>query len=310
MRLLDRILLKATLIADGTDNKDVLQDLLMALAAAQLIVIDNVASYFWEHFLPRENEAVGVNDFPCVTPPFPSIFFDFRIRQSSLLYPQFEEAGLWMRMVEKSDALEIFRDGQVRSLFHNEDVAAILLCYPYARRRGSKNVVEVGQFVLPITGQGLIIPSEDGEMLIMGRTVGGDGFGTQKERSGIASAFVWEIIYPSLLALSFMHCKNTRTMTEEPPSKLSKIHKKETGRPLLRYYVLQIDHMKAILKKAEKGGKLGLTQALSICRGHFAEYGKDGKGLLFGKLVGRFFIPMHTRGDRKAGVIVKDYEVK
>lgn len=48
-----------------------------------------------------------------------------------------------------------------------------------------------------------------------------------------------------------------------------------------------------------------------VCRGHFAEYGPEfGKGLLFGRLAGRFYIPPHVRGDAKNGVVEKDYEVR
>ena len=47
-----------------------------------------------------------------------------------------------------------------------------------------------------------------------------------------------------------------------------------------------------------------------VCRGHFAEYGPQfGKGLLFGRYAGRFFIPPHLRGDEKNGIVEKDYAV-
>lgn len=49
---------------------------------------------------------------------------------------------------------------------------------------------------------------------------------------------------------------------------------------------------------------------LHFCRGHFAEYGpKYGKGLLFGKHEGRFYVPPHIKGNAKNGVVDKDYEV-
>lgn len=47
-----------------------------------------------------------------------------------------------------------------------------------------------------------------------------------------------------------------------------------------------------------------------ICRGHFAEYGPEfGKGLLFGRYAGRFYIPPHLKGDKKNGVVEKDYAI-
>ena len=45
-----------------------------------------------------------------------------------------------------------------------------------------------------------------------------------------------------------------------------------------------------------------------VCRGHFAEYGPEfGKGLLFGQYAGRFYVPPHIKGDKKNGVVEKDY---
>jgi hypothetical protein len=44
--------------------------------------------------------------------------------------------------------------------------------------------------------------------------------------------------------------------------------------------------------------------------GHFARYGVDGRGLLFGKYAGRFWIPQHARGKKELGVNVNDYDLK
>jgi hypothetical protein len=45
-------------------------------------------------------------------------------------------------------------------------------------------------------------------------------------------------------------------------------------------------------------------------RGHFARYGPlYGKGLLFGKHAGRFYIPQHMRGNRDNGEIIQTYKV-
>jgi hypothetical protein len=44
-------------------------------------------------------------------------------------------------------------------------------------------------------------------------------------------------------------------------------------------------------------------------RGHFSEYGVNGKGLLFGKLSGRFWIPPHVRGSKEHGEVDQGYVV-
>lgn len=53
-----------------------------------------------------------------------------------------------------------------------------------------------------------------------------------------------------------------------------------------------------------------MKKALHICRGHFKHYGRDGKGLLFGKHKATVWIPMHVRGDIEEGAVVKDHSVK
>lgn len=45
-------------------------------------------------------------------------------------------------------------------------------------------------------------------------------------------------------------------------------------------------------------------------RGHYATYGADGRGLLFGKLAGRFWIPPHVRGVAEAGEVSQSYTIE
>ena len=116
------------------------------------------------------------------------------------------------------------------------------------------------------------------------------------------------IIFPALLALSFMFCRNVRKKETEPPSKLSRAYAKRHGQPLTRYYVLEIDPMKEVLRREGDSEATGLKRALHICRGHFATYSAERP--LFGRRAGRFWKPMHVRGAVTEGVIAKDYEIK
>lgn len=75
-----------------------------------------------------------------------------------------------------------------------------------------------------------------------------------------------------------------------------------------RYHVLVV--RKAGAKTDSPGIEIGAEMPLHVCRGHFAEYGpKFGKGLLFGRLEGRFYIPPHMKGKAEHGVVEKDYEI-
>lgn len=67
--------------------------------------------------------------------------------------------------------------------------------------------------------------------------------------------------------------------------------------------------------RAYRGNKAIRLEAgdtpLSSVRGHFANYGpKYGRGLLFGKYEGRFWIPQHVRGTAEAGEVEHSYVVE
>lgn len=115
---------------------------------------------------------------------------------------------------------------------------------------------------------------------------------------------------PSLLAISFMHCKNVHAV-EQPlvDSVTPKAERSKRERELseLRYYTLKINPMKEVLRSEGNLGSGGLQQALHVCRGHFKDYRASG---LFGKIKGLFWWDQQTRGASEAGVVVKDYEVR
>lgn len=74
-----------------------------------------------------------------------------------------------------------------------------------------------------------------------------------------------------------------------------------------RYYVLTVKPPGS--GPGVKGVPLGVMPQ-HVCRGHFSEYGPQfGKGKLFGKLEGRFFIPPHMKGKKENGIAEKDYLV-
>lgn len=112
------------------------------------------------------------------------------------------------------------------------------------------------------------------------------------------------LIFPALLALSFVNCKNVQVVNHEPAPPSSGTHLK---RPLLRYHVLNIEPMKTVLRRDGGSETAGVKRALHICRGHFANYTERG---LFGKYFGRFWVPSHVRGSTSQGYMEKDYAVQ
>ena len=114
-------------------------------------------------------------------------------------------------------------------------------------------------------------------------------------------------LFPFLFAFSLANCKNVTTSLVHPPEKLSRAYQRRHGMPLSRYYTLNIEPMKKVLREEGKAESHGLKHALSVCRGHFVNY-TEGKGL-FGKYHGQFWIPQHVRGSASHGVVTKDYAV-
>jgi hypothetical protein len=111
----------------------------------------------------------------------------------------------------------------------------------------------------------------------------------------------------NFLALTFMHCKNVQVLNPPPPSKKRLPRKKKFES---RYHRLKIE---AIGQKRESapGSRTGIQQSLHIVRGHFREYGEEfGKGKLFGKFSGRYWVAAHTSGSPATGVVTKDYQVE
>lgn len=115
-------------------------------------------------------------------------------------------------------------------------------------------------------------------------------------------------VYPAMLAVAFMNCKNVVrrdvTETEGPSPKWLRRQKA----PEIRYHVLDINPMKEVLRTEGGIESNGLKKALHICRGHFVTYTEERP--LFGKITGTFWKPSHVRGSVENGIVDKDYRLK
>lgn len=110
--------------------------------------------------------------------------------------------------------------------------------------------------------------------------------------------------------LFLLGCKNVDIQPRDPDPKQAKIARKRHGDTPhgYRYHVLVV--RPAGSRSDAPAQEIG-TMPRHVCRGHFAEYGpKYGKGLLFGKYEGRFYVPPHVKGNKDRGTVEKDYEVR
>lgn len=106
-----------------------------------------------------------------------------------------------------------------------------------------------------------------------------------------------------LLAFSLANCKNTAVRDDESHRLASANKRHLNGWRGIRYKVLQISspgHQGVGSINGES------SRSLHICRGHFRTYSEGSSGL-FGKLHGTFWVPQHTRGNVREGVVIKDY---
>ena len=111
---------------------------------------------------------------------------------------------------------------------------------------------------------------------------------------------LWSILRRFLTILS---CKNIKTEKEYPPEKLQKKRAKKKRPPLLSFYTLRLGPTSA----GGGSGHGGWTNRIHFVRGHMREYTDDRP--LFGKISGKFWIAPHARGNKKLGIIYKDYEI-
>lgn len=119
--------------------------------------------------------------------------------------------------------------------------------------------------------------------------------------------FVAQLMFPVLLSISFMHCKNVEVRPVVPPEKLSHKHRKAYGHELVRYHVLDVQPIRRILDRYKKGTRDDLRNALHICRGHFKTFTPDAP--LLGRHVGTYWWGPQVRGSQERGTLLKDYRV-
>lgn len=321
MRLLDRILSDGYTTNRTNVPENMSQWLKSSLEKAQLVVIDNVAAYHFQEYVQTKgenNKLLGVSDFPNVMLPFESTFLEMRVRNNSGLQDIYDECGVLASMEEqKNTSIDDLGPSRSRaqSMFKGEGVRYVLSLFFFQYKRDTNKEPEwSASYMFPVDSMGQMVAFE-GKFPAAGTAYPPPGFPAPPDelremQAELAEHLLQLFLTPCFLALSFMHCRNVSTQLEQPPPKLSKIHERRAGRPLLKYHVLQIDHMKQVLEREGHASSLGLKQALHICRGHFKHYGRDGKGLLFGKIAATVWVPMHARGSAEEGIVVKDYDVK
>lgn len=242
-------------------------------------VFDHILSYTpatdSEHCWDLEKE------IPCALPPFPICFIE-----SSRRYGDIEKWGAVVNLINGS---------QINSVYPQVALAEF-----YFYNSGLTGIGHLDSILRwDMNELGKIQESSWFQKLPFDKTA-------EQELSSLVVT-IW-------MTFAFMHCKNV-TLTEHNPKdiKFKKPIRDSHGHLKKRisqtkYYTLDIEPMKRILKSEGNIDEVGIQRALHICRGHFKDYSK-GKGL-FGKYKGLYWWGSTVRGSEEAGRIEKDYNIK
>ena len=126
----------------------------------------------------------------------------------------------------------------------------------------------------------------------------------KKKYGEVGYSLTWGFVWGLLRFTNFLSCKNIIYEKITPPAKLQKKRKGKNKLPLLSYYILKL---KLTSSKKQYEHKNLWSNRVHLCRGHVKTYTEEKP--LFGNYVGNIWCPPHARGNKKIGVINKDYEM-
>jgi hypothetical protein len=259
------------------------------LVSARVITADDVGHYFAE--FPDGTRLTDV--VSSIAPPFEQFFVEFHgvsialgMRAWGVLFEQLQGP-------EEPDP-------------DHPDDAWLLKATIVGEWDKHQPVGPIATYLLPLgtTGE-LHAGDEDGHGSLFGGLVDIEGMPVEEQEQWRGNFN--RLLGAAMLAVSFMHCKNVDVIEVTPPAALSRKHQRHHGRPLARYYVLEIAAMRGAMNADGAAREQGLRQALHICRGHFKTFSPDAP--LFGRLSGTYWWASHVRGDEAEGRVEKDYRV-
>lgn len=259
-----------------------------------VIVVNEVARYFFDIFWEEHGPLDKGRDFPNVAPPFPCFWMEYRVPriivggdppQRVPMELGGQRVGFYWLAVPleevQGDAVEGWR---LISFMFVEDsgcaVGPVFSVQADTESRGQLVELLADHFVPP-----------------------GDHFTTEEEE--LLGKNMVTLHYPTFLAICFMHCSNVQVQDHPPKESHKRKHQKLYGRPPVVYKTLNITPMRRVIR-SQGGPTCGLKQALHIMRAHFKRFEEKP---LFGKHKGMWWWESQVRGRLHHGYIKKTYEV-
>lgn len=257
------------------------------LENAEIILIDNVAKYFYE----SEQDTWKIEkEFPNLAPPFDNFWMEYQMPY-----------------------LGVHLDGEYHDITDAKGIRiGVLFTSADSKERGLPATWLYNSTLVIGNEKGIsdkyfqygFLVKEDGSLYV---PFGGNYLAMfcEKREDSETYEYMFTNVFPMLLAISFLHCKNVEIIPHKPDEE--KQQRRNRGSSRIKYKVLQIEPMKKILREEGRSEETGLRNALHICRGHFKDFSK-GKGL-FGKYKDMFWWDSQVRGNAERGAVIKDYNV-
>lgn len=264
-----------------------------------VLLIDNVSEYMYSG-TDQEYWDLG-KDFPNVAPPYPQFWAEHRTPR--VIHSK--EKG-------DTDIAALVPNGRVGVLVTAYDVGSValeteipqgarwvLLCELLMDWGGAcgKRYVDgtIGTICIIVDAEGRVM-----ERPFM------RSYCAPEHNDLMCHYMTW--LHPTLLAVSFLHCKNVRVDEHTVDKPLAKKFRARHGVEPTGWKTLVIEPLKAVLRHEGKADAQGLAKALHICRGHFRDY-REGRGL-FGKYHVLAWTPMTVRGTKGKQAPPREVEIR
>jgi hypothetical protein len=121
--------------------------------------------------------------------------------------------------------------------------------------------------------------------------------------------------YSLMAVFSLLNCTN---VTLEPVPRTVDMQRRAerrftTANPLPRYHTIMVRTTPKArpIPALRTPGEYKDVMPWHRVKNQYHRYGPEyGKGLLFGKYAGKFYVPAHTRGSKKNGIVISDYRIE
>lgn len=262
-----------------------------------VIVADNVAEYVRARFAAGHDFTIG--GWPCLAPPWDVAWIEYTNAQT-------ERRGVWMLgfdLAKTSPAERGQLDGMIGQAI--EDAEAQSPGEPVRWAIVMVLFVDNGREV--VGPWGTVIWVLDG----WGKPLGNrwflrNGASAWQEGEEHESMLMHIALTPALQTISFAHCRNAVLEHGARPPKLAKAYRRRHGAEPVRWQTVRLE----LPRRAGSAdpSRPGSPPDLHIVSGHYAHYGNccpsahEPNGLLFGRLDGVFWVPMHMAGDARREV--------